>query len=110
VKTQPVRTPFKFKLSINLPKPQPKEKGEDNVLIRLPIAEQVSELDRISLGIRENVFNKYQLLVIKQEIVGLLDYLEKTPIPLAESTDPYLLSLADVRDQKVLEASRLLNL
>ena len=95
---------------INLPKPQPRDKYKDNVMIRLPIAEQVSELDKINSGLRENVFNKDQLSIIKQEIGGLLDFLERFPGTPADNADPYLASLTDARNQKVLEASRLLKL
>jgi hypothetical protein len=66
------------------PKAQPKasaaatteisvKKKNDTVLLNLPITEQISELERIGAGLREQVFSAEQIRIIKEEADALED-------------------------------------
>ena len=61
-----------------------KPAGTGAVLPTLPLAEQISELDKISMGLDGNVFNKEQLKIISDEVASLSKIVmvsEKGPMP-----------------------------
>lgn len=77
-----------------------KIKGEKLILPTLSLQDQISELEKISEGIDEDVFTEEQMKIIKEEVNGLRDkiMLEKsTPI------DEFQRSLIALRNQKVEE-------
>lgn len=53
------------------PKQMPAQEENDLVLPRLTIPEQITELEKIALGLDRNVFNSEQLKVVKDEVEGL---------------------------------------
>jgi hypothetical protein len=100
---KPVQFPeLKLKKKVNM---------KELVLPSLSIADQVSELERIIEGVRENVFDEEQYDIVLQEVYGMERVVEQDRKRLKGKppTDNELeLSLYEVRDQRLLEAATLL--
>lgn len=83
---------------------------EDLVLPRLSISDQISELEQIIEGLSENVFDKQHMQIIKKEIYGLTQEIEKERKGReykAESSSTEQ-SLILLRDQRLSEAKAIL--
>lgn len=84
---------------------------KDLVLPNLSVADQISELERIIEGLRENIFNDEQFDIVVQEAYGL----EQTVIDEKKrlkgrppSENELEKSLYDIRDQRLTEVATLL--
>jgi len=75
-------------------------KGEKLILPTLSLQDQISELEKISEGIDENVFNEEQRKIIKIEVRGLKDKIKNEKIM---PSDELQRSLVALRNQKVEE-------
>ncbi|MFP3278036.1 MAG: hypothetical protein RXO43_02370 [Candidatus Micrarchaeota archaeon] len=75
-------------------------KGEKLVLPTLSLQDQISELEKISEGLDEQVFSDEQLKIIKDEVYGLRDKVKSEKISIA---DEFQKSLIDLRNQKINE-------
>jgi hypothetical protein len=86
--------------------------SKSEVLINLPISDQVSELEKISEGVRDGSFDQVMIKIIKAEIKSLSSNVKKAEGKErnAEAFDPYMLSLKELRKEKIQEVSRMLNL
>ncbi|MGC8662273.1 MAG: hypothetical protein ACP5RT_00590 [Candidatus Micrarchaeia archaeon] len=78
-----------------------KIKGEKLVLPTLSLQDQISELEKISEGIDEKVFNEEQMKIIKEEVRGLNEKLKSKK---SQPIDEFQKSLLSLRDQKMKEA------
>jgi hypothetical protein len=74
---------------------------EDLVLLNLSVPEQIDELEKIGLGLDSNIFNKEQMRVIVEEVVGLKRKLMRNRVALGSQTE--LEALRDQRLSAVLE-------
>ncbi len=79
------------------------------VLPNLTLADQISELERIIEGLRENVFDSEHLEIVKEELCGLSQVVNASnkqgrPAPKSELEE----SLFELRDQHLNEALALL--
>ncbi len=72
---------IKERLSTIVPKvkeiKRPKAKSSDLVLPTLSLTDQISELERVIEGVKENIFDKEHLEIVKLEVFGLHDIVEK---------------------------------
>ncbi|MGC8699430.1 MAG: hypothetical protein ACP5RK_00275 [Candidatus Micrarchaeia archaeon] len=75
-------------------------KGEKLVLPTLSLQDQISELEKISEGIDENVFTEEQMKIVKEEVTGLKD---KVKMEKTAPTDEFQKSLISLRNQKIEE-------
>ncbi|MFP3215241.1 MAG: hypothetical protein RXR32_01670 [Candidatus Micrarchaeota archaeon] len=75
-------------------------KGEKLVLPTLSLQDQISELEKISEGLDEQVFSDEQLKIIKDEVYGLKDKIKGEKISAA---DEFQKSLINLRNQKINE-------
>jgi len=75
-------------------------KGEKLVLPTLSLQDQISELEKISEGLDEQVFSDEQLKIIKDEVYGLRDKIKGEKISAA---DEFQKSLINLRNQKINE-------
>jgi hypothetical protein len=82
----------------------------DLVLPSLSLADQISEVERIIEGIRENVFDKEHMDIVSQEIYGLQDIVKEEKASINEQAEQGSLeqSLRNLRDQRLSEAIRLM--
>lgn len=84
---------------------------KDLVLPNLSTADQISELERIIEGLRENVFDGEHLEIVAQEVFGLDQVVagekksKKKPVAISELD----MSLQAVRDQRLAQAVSILN-
>ncbi len=81
------------------------------VLPNLSIADQISELERIIEGLRENIFDSEQTDIVMQEIYGMEQTVmdEKKKLKGKPPSENELeKSLYDIRDQRLTEAATLL--
>ncbi len=97
-------------------KPQPKIKvkfnEKDLVLPKLSIADQISELERIIEGLKEQVFDENHKEVVMQEIYGLSAHIEKSSKDLRKrkmTLNQTEQSLWALRQQRLDEAMSLIN-
>ena len=84
----------------NIKKETERIKGEKLVLPSLSLQDQISELEKISEGLDEQVFSDEQLKIIKEEVYGLMDKIKGEKISTA---DEFQKSLIDLRNQKINE-------
>jgi hypothetical protein len=70
------------------------------VLPTLSLQDQISELEKISEGLDEQVFSDEQLKIIKDEVYGLRDRIKGEKI---SATDEFQKSLINLRNQKINE-------
>jgi len=84
----------------NIKKETERIKGEKLVLPSLSLQDQISELEKISEGLDEQVFSDEQLKIIKEEVYGLMDKIKGEKISAA---DEFQKSLIDLRNQKINE-------
>ena len=110
--------PAAEKQSFEVPesKPQPKIKvkfnEKDLVLPKLSIADQISELERIIEGLKEQVFDESHKEVVMQEIYGLSAYIERSSKDLRKrkmTLNQTEQSLWSLRQQRLDEAMSLIN-
>ena len=97
-------------------RPQPKIKvkfnEKDLVLPKLSIADQISELERIIEGLKEQVFDENHKEVVLQEIYGLSAYIERSSKDLRKrkiTLNQTEQSLWALRQQRLDEAMGLIN-
>ena len=97
-------------------KPQPKIKvkfnEKDLVLPKLSIADQISELERIIEGLKEQVFDENHREVVLQEVYGLSAYIERSSKDLRKrkiTLNQTEQSLWALRQQRLDEAMSLIN-
>ncbi len=97
-------------------RPQPKIKvkfnEKDLVLPKLSIADQISELERIIEGLKEQVFDENHKEVVLQEIYGLSAYIERSSKDLRKrkiTLNQTEQSLWALRQQRLDEAMSLIN-
>ena len=97
-------------------RPQPKIKvkfnEKDLVLPKLSIADQISELERIIEGLKEQVFDENHKEVVLQEIYGLSVYIERSSKDLRKrkiTLNQTEQSLWALRQQRLDEAMGLIN-
>lgn len=83
---------------------------KDLVLPTLSIADQISELERIIEGLNERVFDAEHIKVVSQEVYGLRQVVagQKKKMKPREGTQSLEQSLWELRDQRLNEASSLL--
>lgn len=86
------------------------EGQDDLILLRLSVSDQITELERIIEGIREHVFDKYHIQIVKKEVTGLNKEIAQERAEGAER-EPMSLerSLAALRDQRLKEVMALLS-
>ena len=110
--------PAAEKQSFEVPEsnPQPKIKvkfnEKDLVLPKLSIADQISELERIIEGLKEQVFDESHKEVVMQEIYGLSAYIERSSKDLRKrkmTLNQTEQSLWSLRQQRLDEAMSLIN-
>ena len=110
--------PTAEKQSFEVPesKPQPKIKikfnEKDLVLPKLSIADQISELERIIEGLKEQVFDENHREVVLQEVYGLSAYIERSSKDLRKrkiTLNQTEQSLWALRQQRLEEAMSLIN-
>lgn len=103
-----------------IPTPKPVKKSKlkvkfnekDLILPKLSIADQISELERIIEGLKENVFDENHMEVVLQEIYGLSSYMEKSSKELKKrriTLNQTEQSLWALRQQRLEEAMDLVN-
>jgi hypothetical protein len=81
--------------------PSMKRKESEDVLPKLSVADQISELERIIEGLNEHVFNSEQLEIIKEEVLGLKRAVQKGEQE-KETGDPErFLALCILRDSRL---------
>lgn len=84
---------------------------KDLVLPSVSMSDQISELERIIEGLKENVFDEEHLDIVIQEIYGLSQYVEKTDKDLKKKhveLSQLERSLWQIRDQRLKEATAIL--
>ncbi|MCW6159859.1 MAG: hypothetical protein LVQ95_02090 [Candidatus Micrarchaeales archaeon] len=82
-----------------------KVKIEELVLPNLSLADQISELERIIEGLKENVFDQEHLAVITDEMRGLRQVaVDETKSRRREKLNPLEQSLWDLRNQRLTDA------
>jgi len=77
------------------------------VLPNLQISDQIQELERIITALRENVLDKEQMKIVKLELAGLKDYINKLRKEIekeGKSLNELDQSLWAIRDQRLEEA------
>jgi len=95
---------------------RPRVKSGDLVLPTLSLTDQISELERIIEGIKENIFDKEHLDIVKLEVFGLNEIIERSErakrkqakAANAEAATTIEESLVQVRNQRLAEAVTLL--
>ena len=81
---------------------------KDLVLPNLSMADQISELERIIEGIRENVFDRDHISIIAQEVFGLQQVVTAAKNSQKVKLNALAQSLWDLRDQRLADAISLL--
>ncbi len=74
---------------------------QDLVLLNLSVPEQIDELEKIGLGLENNIFNKEQMRIIVEEVVSLKRKLMRNRVAVGSQTE--LEALRDQRLNAVLE-------
>jgi len=95
---------------------RPKVKSGDLVLPTLSLTDQISELERIIEGVKENIFDKEHMDIVKLEVFGLNEIIERSErakrkqakAANAEAATTIEESLVQVRNQRLAEAVTLL--
>lgn len=107
MKEAAVRIPSKQTIKTNIKRINMK----DLVLPSVSMADQISELERIIEGLKENVFDEEHLDIVIQEVYGLSQYVEKTDKDLKKKhveLSQLERSLWQIRDQRLKEATSVL--
>lgn len=91
----------------NVSKEAPKVKKGDLVLPTLSLQDQISELEKISMGVDEKVFNQEQMQIIVFELEGLGGRVRGER---RESLDTFQKNLVAIRDRRLAEARTKANL
>ncbi len=86
-----------------------KLKREKLILPTLSIQDQISDLEKMSEGIDENVFNKEQLDIIKLEVEGMNNRLKYEKQPPNDEFQKSLIALRNKRLQEVLDKLKTLD-
>jgi uncharacterized protein YoaH (UPF0181 family) len=86
---------------------------KDLVLPSLSLADQISELERIIEGLKQQIFDGEHMEIVAQEVYGLRQYIQDTKRrggggAGAESPGELERSLRDIRDQRIDEAITLI--
>jgi hypothetical protein len=88
------------------------KKSSDFVLLKLSIADQISELEKIIEGLTEHIFSEQQIRVIRAELLALrssLDKEERSSSQKPAPSDPeQVLMLGILRNQRLDEALAML--
>ncbi len=88
-----------------------KVKQSELILPNLSPTDQISELEKIIEGLKENVFDEEHLAIIKEEIYGLLDSVNKSKKKISKKevvlTD-FDRSVMELRDERLNDALALL--
>ncbi|MDE1824062.1 MAG: hypothetical protein KGI00_04465 [Candidatus Micrarchaeota archaeon] len=79
--------------------PQPKHK---NILAHLSLQDQISELEKISMGLGSNSFSKDELQIIRDELDGLSKASGKE-VP----ADEFHRNLTDIRNKRLIEVMQM---
>ena len=95
---------------------RPRVKSGDLVLPTLSLTDQISELERIIEGVKENIFDKEHMDIVKLEVFGLNEIIERSErakrkqakAANAEAATTIEESLVQVRNQRLAEAVTLL--
>ncbi|MGC8478739.1 MAG: hypothetical protein ACP5NE_02330 [Candidatus Micrarchaeia archaeon] len=90
---------------------KPRAKSSDLVLPTLSLTDQIAELERVIEGIKEGIFDEEHLEIVKLEVFGLHDIVEKAERKKkrAEANGSEIEgSLVEVRNQRLEEAIALL--
>ncbi len=85
---------------------------KDLVLPSVSMSDQISELERIIEGLKENVFDEEHLDIVIQEVYGLSQYVEKADKDLKKrhiELSQLERSLWQIRDQRLKEATAILS-
>ncbi|MEM0148520.1 MAG: hypothetical protein QXY10_02900 [Candidatus Micrarchaeaceae archaeon] len=86
-------------------------KLEDLVLPNLSITDQISELERIIEGLKENVFDNEHLEIIKEEIYGLADEINRNMKKMKKekvAVSEYDQAALELRNQRLNDAITLI--
>ena len=84
---------------------------KDLVLPSLSLADQISELERIIEGLKQQIFDGEHMEIVAQEVYGMRQYIQDTKRSGkagAESLGELERSLRDIRDQRIDEAVTLI--
>jgi len=81
-----------------------RDSGDKLVLPTLSLQDQISELEKISVGLDSSSFSPEELKIIRMEVVGLMK--RKRPAP----SDEFQRNLASMRDVRLKDVSRKLGL